>query len=228
MLSLLEQTAARAPAAPRSRTSEASVEPPPPTPVTSGIELDALAIGAFCRRVQPILMNTCASCHASGRASTFKLTRVFGDAPAGGRTSQQNLAAVLAQLRPDQPLASPLLVMAASVHGSSGQPPLRNRQTPAYKALEEWVRAAVASAPHVQPRAPEMASAEPAWEERKFPEPALQKSGPVPAENNAARPVPMVPSPTAPASKPIEPADEFDPIIFNRQMHPQRKPEGER
>src|SRR5207253_4476132 len=97
----------------------------------------------FLTRVQPILMNACAHCHATGRGGAFKLTRTYEPAMTGRKTTQQNLAAVLAQVNSEQPTASPLLSKAVSLHGKPGemtQSPLKNREVAAYRSLEEWVR----------------------------------------------------------------------------------------
>src|SRR5207248_5928269 len=81
----------------RASQAAAAPSPLPPAPVpvpqvgkttqtvASGLELNTECMGLFARRVQPILMNTCAKCHASGRAGDFKLTQVFGDAPISGK-----------------------------------------------------------------------------------------------------------------------------------------------
>src|SRR5262249_30855034 len=85
-------TAASSPPLP-SRTPAAPAENKGSQSISSGLELNHECMGLFARRVQPILINTCAKCHASGRAGEFKLTQVFGDAAITGRSSQQNLTA---------------------------------------------------------------------------------------------------------------------------------------
>jgi hypothetical protein len=177
------------------------------------IDLNAELVGQFIRKVQPILMNTCVRCHAAGRGNPFELLRVTGDGLASRKSTQQNLAAVLAQIKPEQPLASPLLVMAVSVHGGAVQAPLRNRETPAYRCLEDWVKKAAAE--HV-PTSPRVATP---------PEPPSQpKAPPAKSMDDPAPPPPLE------EKAPVQPVDEFDPLIFNRQMHPERnlQPSGER
>lgn len=209
---------------------KASPPPPAPTPapqpgkptqvVASGLELNTECMGLFARRVQPILMNTCVKCHASGRAGEFKLTQVFGDAPISGKSSQQNLTAVLSQIKPNQPLSSPLLRMAASAHGGASQAPLRSREAPAFKALEQWVQLTAAHAPQAAtpvsdaPEQPTKSVFESVETKPAREEPAAKKESPAkPKEAFAA---------TEPR-KPTGPVDEFDPLIFNRQMHPEKK-----
>jgi hypothetical protein len=222
MLKQLEQASLENALPSRSATAvkpAARVEPKPVQMAASGLELNAECMGLFARRVQPILMNTCASCHASGRGGDFKLIQVFGDAPLGGKSSQQNLTAVLSQLKPDQPLGSPLLLMAASAHGGATQPPLKGRQTPAYKALEQWVQLTSA-------RVPKTTQIEAAPE--RAPKSVFESVERRPVSEHAA-PVKSEPSKlkesfaATDASKNVTPMDEFDPALFNRQMHPDRK-----
>jgi len=224
----------------QARSAQLATAPPsslPPAPVPfapaesktppfpAGLALNTQCMGLFARRVQPILMNTCARCHASGKAGEFKLTQVFGDAPISGKSSQQNLTAVLSQIKPEQPSNSPLLRMAASAHGGSDQPPLRNRDTPAYKALEQWVQLAAVQAPKAvgtpvsdAPASPSERPVKNAFENVE-PKPAKEltaakKEAPTKSKDEFAADEP---------EKTTGPADEFDPIIFNRQMHPEKK-----
>lgn len=222
LLKHLEQTATERTAATPSHPGSKSATRPEAksTPsVAAGLELNAECMGLFARRVQPILMNTCASCHASGKGGEFKLTQVFGDAPLGGKSSQQNLTAVLGQIKPDQPLGSPLLLMAASAHGGATQPPLKGRQTPAFKALEQWVQLTAAHAPKspqtevVQDRAPKNVF-EGVEKKAATDDAPAKKAEPANAKETFAG---------QESAKPADPVDEFDPIIFNRQMHPEKK-----
>jgi hypothetical protein len=178
-------------------------EPDPGPPPTLEVSPEALSL--FTRKVQPILMNTCARCHATGKGGDFKLAFAYEQ---NRRATQQNLAAVLGQLRRDQPLASPFLTMAVAVHGSSDQAPLKGRTSPPYRVLEDWVRLVAA---HLPPEPRPRPAVEPA------PLPPLA-SEPRPLSPVAAEPRPSVP-PAAPEPPTV---DEFDPAHFNRQMHPGR------
>ena len=186
------------------------------------LDLSSEALGLFTSRVQPILMNTCATCHAAGRGGNFKLARVFEESLANGRATQQNLAAVLGQINRDRPQASPLLTRAVSVHGDADPPPLKGRQTAAYRILEDWVRMTVADTPVEEGPAPVASLATP--EARPFaevapkPEPGPATPAPVststldPKNGSAANFNARTPAPGS--------TDPFDPAIFNRQMHP--------
>jgi hypothetical protein len=118
---------------------------PPPLPVDIGAESLAL----FNNRVHPILMNTCVSCHTAGRGGNFQLYRAY---EGGLRVAmQRNIAAVLGQIHMERPVLSPLLIKAASAHGSSEQSPLQGgRQSVAYRSLESWVQMVVANNPHLR------------------------------------------------------------------------------
>lgn len=114
------------------------------TPVPSEEELPAIAISGpalstFTSRVQPILMNVCASCHAGDRGGKFRLQRVWDSQGGNRRGTLLNLAAVLGQMRRERPETSPLLEKAILAHGRASQPPIKNRQAPPYRILEEWV-----------------------------------------------------------------------------------------
>jgi len=101
------------------------------------------ALVPFAARVQPILTNLCASCHAKAdHKSEFKLQRVqegFADPEASGR----NAAAVVKFLTKDNPVASPFLVKTINAHGGQRDAALKDRNHPAYQNLEWWVRAVV-------------------------------------------------------------------------------------
>jgi hypothetical protein len=107
----------------------------PPAP-----DISSEATAQFVTRVQPILMNACVTCHGSDHGGSFKLVRAVENGIANRRLSQQNLAAVLAQVKRDQWDKSPLLEKAAQVHGNATRPPLRSRAVAPYRHLEDWVR----------------------------------------------------------------------------------------
>lgn len=179
----------------------------------SAVDVTAESLALFTTRVQPILMNACATCHASGRGGNFRLTRTFDDPTIARRATQENLAAAAAQLNGERPEASPLLTRAVALHGDAAQPPLKGRQTAAYRTLQEWVRV---TTPGMTPVPP---SATAAW-----PPPPTK-----PLASASVRQKPdrtsrdaMPPRPTASPT----PTDPFDPAIFNRAMHPERGDAG--
>jgi len=199
--------------------SGAAAQPPQPGPAAAaappheaaslGVLVDAETMSQFVKRVQPILMNTCASCHMSGRAGSFQLMRAFEDGMVNRRATQHNLNAVLGQVNRAKWAESPLLLKAISVHGQTSQPPLKGRQVPAFRALEEWVRKAVANNPQLQdPSSPALRMEKPAAE----PFAVSPAAGPV----NPATP----PAPTA--IVPRGPVDPFDPAVFNQQKKPRQ------
>jgi hypothetical protein len=214
LLAHLEQAALEkpAPAPPPHPTTESAVLPPQ-------VELTADSLGLFATRVQPILMNTCASCHATGRSGTFKLMRVYDESGNNRKAMQLNLAAVLGQVNVGQPLSSPLLTKAVSAHtGTMTQAPLRNRQAPPYRTLEDWVRLTVANNPqlrdHLSLTAPPPLAAAPA--------PASGESHWGEEGRTPTSPPPSTTTPPAATAAPA-PVDPFDPEIFNRQMHPDKE-----
>jgi hypothetical protein len=216
LLSSLQQSAAMAKA---ESAAEKPVEPetaPPP-------DLTADALCTFNTRVQPILMNACANCHTAGRGGAFQLTRIYEDTGASRKTVQHNLAAVLAQINLERPQGSPLLTKAVSPHdGQMAQAPLKGRQSEAYRALESWVQQTLADNPQLHERTGAAVTPAPAptkTEAAFAVESTTAKQAPMPEPATAA---PMPKAPTSPASA----VDPFDPSAFNRQMHPERKPEG--
>ncbi|HZY90580.1 MAG TPA: hypothetical protein VFE78_37505, partial [Gemmataceae bacterium] len=204
LLTNLEQAARQRPAPPAARPNE-----PEPRP-DADVDLTADALGLFSTRVQPILMNACASCHATGRGGAFKLTRAYGVGTADRKAMRQNLAAVIGQLNARQFQASPLLTKSVSVHGAMAQAPLRNRQAPAYRTLEDWVGRTLANNPQLHerlsppPAAPPPALPKPATPQAKADATGGEGSPPLPAGTQPA-PAPAPPAPTFGA--PHEPPD---------------------
>jgi hypothetical protein len=136
------------------------------------------------------------------------------------RTTQHNLAQVLAQINREHWELSPLLIKAVSLHGEASQPPIRNRQTAAYKTLEEWVRRTMADNPQLAQKTP-----------AAIPTEVKAAAGDVPPKEPAgnsdfASNKPAV-SPSAPAAKaetaPL-PMDPFDPAPFNQANKPSKTP----
>jgi hypothetical protein len=221
LLAHLEQAAAlRKPAAP-------PPEPAEPTPALN-VALSAEAASHFVTKVQPILMNSCASCHATGRGGAFRLLRAYD----GGnrKVTQTNLAAVLAEVNAGAPQASPFLAKAASVHGEMAQAPFKSRQAAAYRALEDWVCRTVAANPQLRDALPQpppqpTPGAAGFGEERGASGQADAK-GPTyrPAEPALpAQPVPVtVPQQAMPEPQQAapQPPDPYDPAEFNRGGQP--------
>ncbi len=175
-----------------------------PEPIDCGAE----AFKRFVAKVQPVLMNVCAQCHAGEAAGKFRLERVYADGLNSRTAAQQNLALTLAQIDRAKPAASPLLLQATTAHGGAAVPPLRDRGVPAYKLLDEWVQLVIAesgSSPAPLPSAPAVATAG-AMAAKPGPEGKTEFGVGAPPKD----------------APPEAPADPFDPAIFNRQHHPDR------
>ena len=189
--------------------------------IPASVNSDSLSL--FVTKVQPILMNRCATCHGSGRGGTFTLARVFESAGPSRRVTLQNLAATVAQVKTARPGSSPLLVKSISVHGDMAQPALKGVESAAYRTLEEWVRITLEAGPV----APKEATA--AITSAKLDELAPKTitdrtpttfgtAGSLGGSQEVGKP-----ANSAPAKTPVDP---YDPELFNRQLHPQGKPPG--
>jgi hypothetical protein len=203
-------------AAPPSVTGPTTLaKPGAPEPAESepAVDVNPESFSVFVTKVQPLLMNACASCHCSERGGAFKLTRTesnYGDR----RATQVNLAAASAFLNRDQPSASPILSRAVSIHGDSARPPLRDRQAPAYKHLEEWARLATGKpfAPALTASPASLPGEIVAGAQPLHPEPSAKDKEP-----KDSPPVVVPAKATEPAPSPkTEPSDPFDPVQFNQ------------
>ncbi|MCI0464964.1 MAG: hypothetical protein L0Z62_49210 [Gemmataceae bacterium] len=226
LLPQLQRTAnARSAPSPAGPTHDAEVGTAP------AVDLSAETLSLFTAKVQPVLMNTCASCHATGRGGEFKLARCY-DPTVNRRALHHNLSAVLAYVDLEQPSASPLLYKSVSAHGGAAHAPLPGRQSLPFRHLQEWVESVVANNPHLRKvLARQTAASTPA---QKPPATAASEAAPVIVsrekpqndESPAPSPSPTQPEPTAQAAptapRQTDPSDEFDALIFNRQAHPQR------
>ncbi len=116
------------------------------------VECSPEAIKRFATKVQPLLMNACAGCHAGEKAGKFRLERVYADSLNTRPATQYNLAATLAVIDREKPAGSPLLQRATAAHGGAALPPLRDRGVPAFKQLDEWVKLVLSDdAPQPEP-----------------------------------------------------------------------------
>jgi hypothetical protein len=222
---------------------------PGPLPVADlpPIEVTDESLGVFATRVQPILMNTCARCHATGRGGQFHLTQVYEDSISNRQTVERNLAAVLAEVNVNQPESSRLLIKAVSDHAHTGQAPLRDRQSAPYRTLENWVKLTITDNPHLRERIAPSANVQgppsdanafgtipesrpKAHEESEWGADTKKNPSPVASpvargEAGKAKPAtPQSPSNTVatpPSSKPPVTSDPYDPELFNRKVHPE-------
>jgi len=219
-------------------------------------ELPSEAVREFRERIQPLLLNSCASgqCHGPQTGGSFRLLRPSFGRVASRRLTQRNLYSVVNHIDPDDPAQSPLLRAACTAHGS----PERRSVAPAgsrqYEMLADWVRTLVAppveqAASAAGKTAPQQGGAvEPAvfetpvsgGDQSSAPHPAagefstggMQQSagGVVPAAFDEQTTPSPVDQPPADRTQGIqygvrleafEPADPFDPEIFNRRYFPQ-------
>ena len=205
----------RSNAAAEAGTSQGSPKSGAEKAVTPTIEISSESMGQFVSRVQPILMNTCASCHVGEKGGAFRLARATEGETVSRRATQQNLAAVLGHITLARPEVSPLLVKAVSIHGDANQPPIKSRQSPPYRAIEDWIHATIANNPQLQDST---AGATPATapEQKSAPQAQSAQLGfgrGTPA--SSSKPAVPAPGPGAPAA--AIPVDPFDPAAFNQQ-----------
>jgi hypothetical protein len=190
LLTMLEQ--ATSIAATASRAESPKAQPPMPVPV----EVTAACLAEFSAQIQPILMNTCASCHAGDKSGAFRLLR-SNDA-AAWRTTQINLAATVAQISFEHPAASPLIVKAACAHGGSQQPPLPATLAAALSNLQRWTFTTAAENPQLRARGASAVAAAQPQPVTKTPEPVATASTP------AAIAAPVASTPESPPAQPGE------------------------
>src|SRR5437764_636717 len=82
--------------------------PADPAPAMEPADCSAEALKLFSTKVQPILSNACAGCHAGNKGGSFDLR---------GSDLQFNLAAAAKQLDRANIAKSPLLLRAVTAHG---------------------------------------------------------------------------------------------------------------
>lgn len=189
---------------------KASVKPVAAVVEIEPVEYNRDSFPTFVTKVQPILMNTCASCHV-GKADGFSLLHV---SDGGNRKSALiNLAATLKQLNRGDVMNSPLLVKAVTPHGKAPQAPIHDQQALPFQFLHSWAVSAIGSE-SITPA--EGASNTHAAERPKIDskiEPA--KNGPATrfADTSTTEVKPEVQT---------EAKDQFDPAIFNGTIKPKK------
>ncbi|QEG35074.1 hypothetical protein Pr1d_23650 [Bythopirellula goksoeyrii] len=93
------------------------------TTVSTAHEIPQWARVEFVRRIQPMLIHTCATggCHYPGSSSKMQLDREALAGIGNPDLIQQNLDSVVRQLSFDDSESSPLLARGLAVHGKEGQ-----------------------------------------------------------------------------------------------------------
>ena len=191
---------------------------------------NANTFGTYASKIQPMLMNLCASCHATGKGGNYKLTRVFG-ATSNRKGTLTNLAATLNQIAREKPQQSPLLVKSITAHGEPAKQCIKDNQSPPYRLLESWVTSAFNPEDHPKAESGNVVSKPIFIEPEKATEPMTN------LQPKRLNPPPLIATQTPskieespmpkessfgdlpkPMKKETEPKDEFDPMIFNKQV----------
>lgn len=184
------------PAAPPAPKGNSGFAAPPVSVVEPDADVTPEAAIAFGPKVQPVLANLCADCHARrDYTGAFKLDCHTGQGldPA---VTRYNLVAVAKQIKKDDPGASPLLHKALTAHGGMKQPVFAGRGSPAYRVLEAWVYLAAGSATPPPPAPPVM------------PPKPTSSDAPIPTS-----PLPAVPPPDAKPKSPAAPPSVEKPVL---------------
>jgi hypothetical protein len=194
--------------APDPAVVRAKAETPAHDTVTDvpAVDYNSESFPLFATKVNAVLLNTCASCHARDDVKAFHLTRVSGR---GGVA--RNLMAALPHVNPADPAKSPILLQAVTPHGGATEPPIKTRNHPAYQTLETWARIARAAEGTATAALPPTA-AHPG-EPRKLPD--LPPGKPTEVFGQDSKTVPPRPTKT-------EASDPFDPAIFNGEVKPRK------
>lgn len=181
-------------------------------------KLNSAATKMFAAKVQPVLSNVCADCHAHVRhASPFKL-KPHDPALNDPQTAEANLRVVTALIDTANPNASPLLKYASTAHGKAADPPLKAGH-PALKGLELWVHWACGPDGSAAPSSVPPPSADKAVVQAAATQPAAPTS-PEPAKLPPLKAAPISTfadtKPKVGTTKP-NPDDPFDPAGFNKK-----------
>ena len=208
----------------------------PPVPIVAPRPMEAAptvdvsfeTLIAFTTKVQPILMNTCASCHAGNSTGKFHLERV---ADSGQKAStQRNLAAVLSYIDLEHPAISPLLVKAVTRHGDAAAPPIRDRSAKPALAIQQWVDQTIAKNPQLKDYAAKKHGPGKANPEPKSVFPTQRSQAPAKGDDVISEQVPRLEidernpprvQPEPVTRTPTVQRDWCDPDHFNEHFHPQ-------
>lgn len=217
-----------APVAPRSVAAD--VRPDEPLG-PRGAPLREADLEVFTRRIQPMLLNSCATagCHGVEGVGVFALDlaplRGYGDA----RSTERNLAATLAALDPAAPDSSPLLRAAVGPH--AGVTPLRGaRRDEMLARLAAWVESVTSAQAETAPSevadhaADDAAVAVAPTTPHEDPLAATSGDAAVPPEEEGAADMLFEGGRVrrGVALRRVAPRDEFDPEVFNtRHRRPQ-------
>ena len=134
------QPMVRASTPPASKAQPRIEKPTHPTLAVAG-DLPNGVVENFTRKVQPVLVNTCATvgCHQVGSSHSFQLDRAILRGESNRRTTMHNLQAALALVDREHPEQSPLLTIPRKTHGGMSGPVFGQRQDAAFKHIVDWV-----------------------------------------------------------------------------------------
>ena len=179
----------------------------------------------FTQKVQPVLLNRCASnaCHGGRSAQKFKLERSLRGQPLSNRLTQRNLQAALSFVNVQQPDESPLLAAPRQPHGGLSGPVFGVRESAQYDQLLAWVRLAATrradsesaiakgAVPEFPPIVPGMVTESSSVQQAGFSFPAAAES----VTEQPALGTDVLQR--LPAASPVA-NDPFDPEAFNREF----------
>lgn len=221
-----------------------AMEPPIPsgtkTPLPSGPstgELDRMlrgmprgAVETFTQSVQPVLLNHCASggCHGSQSETGLRLYRSVGTT-SSRRMTQRNIHSVLSFIDLEKPSSSRLLVAASGPHGTAEHAIFGEREAAQYQQIANWVNLLAG------PTTPEIPASVARGTSSKGAEELFGETAPKVLAAESGKALPLASAKRhrtnrrpgalgkADEAKPAsfeEPADPFDPEVFNRRYGP--------
>jgi hypothetical protein len=203
------------------------------------------AMGYFTQRIQPMLLNRCASnaCHGQRSAQQFQLVRPTRGQPMSHRMTQRNLLQAMSYVDRARPEQSRLLIAPGSPHGKQQTPVFSERDAVQYQQLVAWAKIvagkgtvkepALLTTPVFEAGTPPVApprnashasfeSKDPPASNRPpltAPDASSPTGAPVtPQEPGAFEPSATLQMPQRLPAAPETPADPLDPEAFNREF----------
>ena len=191
-------------------------------------------VETFTQSVQPVLMNHCAAggCHGPQSDTGLRLFRVPTGKLASRRITQRNLYSVLPFVDRENPAGSRLLTAPNGPHGTAKQAIFNEHQAAQYKRMVDW---AASLAQQSTPESPATLDARGALRAgrprlrrrryRKRPERPVR----CPSAGKASRPDARAARNAGqtgcrpPPASFDQPADPFDPEVFNRRYATEKK-----
>ncbi len=220
-------------------TSPRPSKPSTFNPTIDAKELDALVkelppavIEQFTSKIQPLLLNRCATsgCHGLRTASSFRLYRPVSGHLITRRFTQRNMFRALQRIETSDPARSPLLKVPKGPHGSAEHAIFKKDDQKQYAELAAWVelsarsiagdrsRHASRNAPLTiptfnRPERPVSYQHELRGSAKPSPQQQTQKHQPLPGSSNSYNTVPEQQEP-----RQVSKEDPFDPEVFNRRF----------